>query len=62
MLDVVAAGEYEGRTIDAGLIIHEGQLTYSDHDLDLCVDLGLLDLNSSVQKRDLCVLDICRHT
>jgi 1,4-dihydroxy-6-naphthoate synthase len=31
----VAAGEYA-----AGLIIHEGQITYSDHDLRLMVDLG----------------------
>ena len=31
----MAAGEY-----DAGLIIHEGQLTYGDADLSLVVDLG----------------------
>ena len=40
ILDAVAAGEYEGQTIDAGLIIHEGQLTYADHDLKLIVDTG----------------------
>ena len=40
ILDVVAAGAHEGRPIDAGLIIHEGQLTYGEQDLHLIVDLG----------------------
>jgi 1,4-dihydroxy-6-naphthoate synthase len=40
IIPVVAAGEYRGQAIDAGLIIHEGQLTYCDHDLKLIVDLG----------------------
>lgn len=40
ILDAVVAGEYAGQRIDAGLIIHEGQLTYGDQDLALCVDLG----------------------
>jgi len=40
ILDAVVAGEYEGRTVDAGLIIHEGQLTYGDRQLKLIVDLG----------------------
>jgi 1,4-dihydroxy-6-naphthoate synthase len=35
ILDVVARGE-----VDAGLIIHEGQLTYGDQGLQLVVDLG----------------------
>jgi 1,4-dihydroxy-6-naphthoate synthase len=35
ILDVVAKGE-----ADAGLIIHEGQLTYGDKGLSLIVDLG----------------------
>ena len=35
ILDVVARGE-----VDAGLIIHEGQLTYANHGLSLVVDLG----------------------
>ena len=30
-----------GQALDAGLIIHEGQLTYSDNDLQLIVDLGV---------------------
>ena len=40
ILDAVAAGQYEGRRIDAGLIIHEGQLTYADQRLELVVDTG----------------------
>lgn len=35
ILPYVAAGK-----ADAGLIIHEGQLTYADHDLECLVDLG----------------------
>ncbi|MDZ4820790.1 MAG: MqnA/MqnD/SBP family protein [Planctomycetota bacterium] len=39
---IVAAqnGEYRGQQIDAGLIIHEGQLTYADQGLKLAVDTG----------------------
>ena len=40
ILDAVVAGEYQGRTIDAGLIIHEGQLTFGDQNLELIVDTG----------------------
>ena len=40
ILDVVAAGEFGGQAIDAGLIIHEGQLTFGDQNLKLVVDLG----------------------
>ena len=40
ILDAVVAGEYEGQHIDAGLIIHEGQLTYADQKLELIVDTG----------------------
>ena len=35
ILDRVAAGQ-----ADAGLIIHEGQLTYANHDLHKVIDLG----------------------
>src|SRR5207244_3113364 len=35
ILDVVVAGEHAGRPIDAGLIIHEGQLTYGEQNLHL---------------------------
>jgi 1,4-dihydroxy-6-naphthoate synthase len=40
ILDVVEAGSYEGQKIDAGLIIHEGQLTYGSQNLELIVDTG----------------------
>ena len=36
MLEVVERGEF-----DAGLVIHEGQLTYKDHGLHLVVDTGV---------------------
>jgi 1,4-dihydroxy-6-naphthoate synthase len=41
ILDAVQAGEHQGQAIDAGLIIHEGQLTYGDRGLELVVDLGV---------------------
>ncbi|QDU57626.1 menaquinone biosynthesis family protein [Aeoliella mucimassa] len=41
IIPAVVAGEYDGKAIDAGLIIHEGQLTYGDQDLKLIVDLGV---------------------
>jgi 1,4-dihydroxy-6-naphthoate synthase len=40
ILGAVAAGEHRGRAVDAGLIIHEGQLTYADRGLSRCADLG----------------------
>jgi 1,4-dihydroxy-6-naphthoate synthase len=40
ILDVVEAGQHSGQAIDAGLIIHEGQLTFGDQNLKLVVDLG----------------------
>ena len=40
ILDAVAAGGYEGRTVDAGLVIHEGQLTYAEQNLELILDTG----------------------
>jgi 1,4-dihydroxy-6-naphthoate synthase len=40
ILDAVAAGEFAGQRIDAGLVIHEGQLTYGDQQLELIVDTG----------------------
>jgi len=57
ILDHVAAGK-----ADAGLIIHEGQLTYQNHNLHCVVDLGLwwqrqtdlpLPLGGNVIRRDL---------
>ena len=41
ILDVVERGEVAGRKIDAGLIIHEGQLTYGSRGLKLVVDTGV---------------------
>lgn len=41
ILDAVEAGEYNGQQVDAGLIIHEGQLTYGDRGLKLIVDTGI---------------------
>lgn len=41
IIPAVVAGEYKGQKIDAGLIIHEGQLTYGDQNLKLVVDLGV---------------------
>jgi 1,4-dihydroxy-6-naphthoate synthase len=41
IIPTVVAGAYKGQKIDAGLIIHEGQLTYGDQNLRLIVDLGV---------------------
>jgi 1,4-dihydroxy-6-naphthoate synthase len=41
IIPAVNNGEYNGQKLDAGLIIHEGQLTYTDSDLKLIVDLGV---------------------
>lgn len=40
IISAVVAGTHQGKPIDAGLIIHEGQLTYGDRELKLVVDLG----------------------
>lgn len=40
ILNVAERGEYEGQRVDAGLCIHEGQLTYQSQNLKLAVDLG----------------------
>jgi len=40
ILDVVAAGNFQGQPVEAGLVIHEGQLTYAEQQLHLAVDLG----------------------
>jgi 1,4-dihydroxy-6-naphthoate synthase len=40
ILDAVAAGEFQGSPVDAGLVIHEGQLTYASQRLELVVDTG----------------------
>ncbi len=40
ILDAVAAGSYLGQAVEAGLVIHEGQLTYAESGLSLVADLG----------------------
>ncbi len=40
ILNVAERGEFEGQQVDAGLCIHEGQLTFGDQNLKLAVDLG----------------------
>jgi 1,4-dihydroxy-6-naphthoate synthase len=40
MLDIVEAGAYNGVKVDAGLVIHEGQLTYGEQNLQLIADMG----------------------
>jgi 1,4-dihydroxy-6-naphthoate synthase len=40
IIETVRRGQYGDRAIDAGLIIHEGQLTYAESQLKLIVDLG----------------------
>jgi 1,4-dihydroxy-6-naphthoate synthase len=40
IIHAVEVGSWKGQQIDAGLIIHEGQLTYRDRGLELIVDLG----------------------
>ncbi|MEC7566902.1 MAG: MqnA/MqnD/SBP family protein, partial [Planctomycetota bacterium] len=37
ILDVVEAGSFDGQDVQAGLIIHEGQLTYGSQNLELVV-------------------------
>ncbi len=62
IIEATLAGEYKGQPIDAGLIIHEGQLTYGQSGLKLAVDLGEwwfektglpLPLGGNVLRRDL---------
>jgi 1,4-dihydroxy-6-naphthoate synthase len=40
IFEAVEAGQWQGQKVDAGLIIHEGQLTYGERKLELSVDLG----------------------
>ncbi len=62
ILDVVAQGTHDGQPIDAGLVIHEGQLTYRAANLQLVEDLGKwwksetglpLPLGANALRRDL---------
>jgi 1,4-dihydroxy-6-naphthoate synthase len=47
IIPAVVAGEYGSQAIDAGLIIHEGQLTFGQQNLKLVVDLGRWWLEST---------------
>jgi 1,4-dihydroxy-6-naphthoate synthase len=40
IIPAVVEGNYQGQPVEAGLIIHEGQLTFGDHRLQLVADLG----------------------
>jgi 1,4-dihydroxy-6-naphthoate synthase len=40
IIEATVAGEFAGQQIDAGLIIHEGQLTYAEENLHLAADMG----------------------
>jgi 1,4-dihydroxy-6-naphthoate synthase len=40
IIQAVQRGRYGDQAVDAGLIIHEGQLTYGQSELSLVVDLG----------------------
>jgi 1,4-dihydroxy-6-naphthoate synthase len=72
ILEATAAGEFEGQKIDAGLVIHEGQLTYMHDALHLVVDLGKwwkektglpLPLGANAIRKDLgrrCAADVDR--
>ena len=62
IIEAVERGEYGGQPIEAGLIIHEGQLTYADRGLSLVLDTGVwwqeqtglpLPLGANVIRKDL---------
>ncbi|MCC6230931.1 MAG: ABC transporter substrate-binding protein [Phycisphaerales bacterium] len=62
IIGAVARGEHQGRPIHAGLVIHEGQLTFGDAGLRLVIDVGewwkeetglLLPLGVNAVRRDL---------
>ena len=40
IIDCVSTGHYQDQPVDAGLIIHEGQLTYAEQNLHNLVDMG----------------------
>jgi len=62
ILEAVSRGRFDGEEIGAGLVIHEGQLTYHDSNLELVEDLGKwwkadtglpLPLGANALRRDL---------
>jgi 1,4-dihydroxy-6-naphthoate synthase len=72
ILSATRTGQYQDQRIDAGLVIHEGQLTYQDDQLQLVVDLGQwwtqatqlpLPLGANAIRKDLgpaCIQDVNR--
>ncbi len=72
ILTATRAGQYQGQRVDAGLVIHEGQLTYQEDQLQLVVDLGQwwmqdtglpLPLGANAIRKDLgpdCIRDVNR--
>jgi 1,4-dihydroxy-6-naphthoate synthase len=72
ILSATRMGQYRDQRIDAGLVIHEGQLTYQDDQLQLVVDLGQwwtqatqlpLPLGANAIRKDLgpaCIQDVNR--
>jgi len=72
IIAAVEKGRFHGQAVDAGLIIHEGQLTYTDRRLKPVVDLGKwwlgetglpLPLGANVIRKDLgreVILDVNR--
>jgi 1,4-dihydroxy-6-naphthoate synthase len=72
ILEATAQGHFEGQQVDAGLVIHEGQLTYMQDALQLVVDLGKwwhqetgfpLPLGANALRKDLgaeCLRDVNR--
>ncbi|MGL6194562.1 MAG: MqnA/MqnD/SBP family protein [Thermoguttaceae bacterium] len=73
ILESVRDGNYIGTPIDAGLVIHEGQLTYPEMNLKLLVDFGVwwhektglpLPLGANAIRRDLpgnAISDVVRY-
>ena len=62
VFEIVKAGQFNGEPVDAGLIIHEGQLTYKSEGFKLIADLGIwwmdetslpLPLGANAIRRDL---------
>jgi 1,4-dihydroxy-6-naphthoate synthase len=62
IISATLAGTWEGQPVDAGLIIHEGQLTYARENLHLVADMGQwwfdetglpLPLGANAVRRDL---------
>ena len=63
IIEATAAGSWDGHPVGAGLLIHEGQLTYGQQNLELIADMGVwwqeetgglpLPLGANAIRRDL---------